>query len=197
MRRSLIFLALSSAACFEDGGADNPLELVTTVTLSFQPMGGGTAIEVSADDPDGDGGAPPTVDPVNLVAGTTYTLNVRFLNKLVTPPEEITDEVRDEGDHHQVFFTGLAIKGPATNNAAAPVTHAYADTDRDGLPIGLANMTVAAAGSGPMTVTLVHLPPINDQPLKTADAATRVKDGGIASLGGDTDAVATFTVTVP
>lgn len=184
------------AACGDDGGTINAQEVITTVSLSFAPMGGGDPVVADFDDPDGDGGAAPTVDPVSLTAGTTYTLTVRFLNKLETPPEEITDEVRDESDEHQIFLTGTAINGPATSTPSAPLTHTYGDTDANGLPIGLTNTIVAASGTGTLTLTLRHMPPVNGTAVKTASTAADVRAGGVASIGGETDAQVDYPVTV-
>jgi len=185
------------AGCGDEDTVEQPPEVITTVNLTFTPMGGGTPITYAFDDPDGDGGNVPTIDTVSLTAGT-YMLAVGLQNKLETPPEEITDEVRDEGDEHQLFFTGAAIDGPATTNPSAPLVHAYADTDGAGLPIGLSNtITVRDGASGQLTVTLKHLPPIDGNPQKTSDLAAMVKAGGITSIGGDTDVQVNFTATVP
>jgi hypothetical protein len=198
---SLCFVAslAMSAACGgdDDGGSENENEVFTTVSLSFAPASGGTAITAAFDDADGDGGAAPVIDPINLSNGATYTVTVRFQNKLETPPEEITDEVRDESDEHQIFFTGTAVNGPASNHAGAPLTHSYADTDASGNPIGLSNAIVAATGTGELTLTLRHLPPVNDVAVKTANLATEVRDSGFASLPGSTDVQVNFPVTVP
>lgn len=191
-------LALASplAACGEPGGGSDDQELITTVIVTLTPPGG-SAVVATFDDPDGDGGEPPTVDAIALAASTTYTLTVDFENRLETPPEIITQEVRDEADDHQVFFTGTAVAGPATTNTSGPLTHSYADTDARGLPIGLTNTIVTASGSGELTVTLRHLPPANDVPVKTADAAATVASDGFAALPGETDATATFSVAIP
>ena len=189
-------LALGAAACDDLGdGSQNENEVITTVALQLAPMGGGAAIDAAFDDADGDGGEPPKVDPINLAAGTTYTLTVRLLNKLEDPPEEITDEVRDEGDEHQLFFTGTAVGGP-TDRPPPPLRHSYGDTDLAGLPIGLTSTVAASSGSGTLTVTLRHLPPIDGAAVKTADLAERVKTGGIGAIGGETDAEVSFAVTV-
>jgi hypothetical protein len=195
----LCLAAFTAAACGDDGGGggQNENEVITTVTLTFTPAGGGAAVVAAFDDPDGDGGQAPTVTPINLTNGISYTMAVRFQNKLETPPEEITDEVNDEAVEHQIFLTGSAVKGPATSNEAAPLTHSYADTDAGGLPIGLANTIVAATGTGQLILTLRHLPPVNDTPVKVEGLATQVRNGGISSIGGDTDVQVTFTVTVP
>ena len=173
------------AGCSDDISTINSGELITTVVMTFSANG--TDVVATADDPDGDGGAPPAIDPINLAPGT-YALSVRFQNRLEDPPEEITEEVGDESDVHQVFFTGTAATGP--------LMLSYADTDANGLPIGLANSVVATAGTGMLTVTLRHMPPINDTPVKTADLADSVKQSGTASLPGESDAVVTFGVAV-
>ncbi len=194
---SLVGCALTAlAACGGDGHTHNEEEVITTVMLAFTPAGGGTAVTAEFDDADGDGGQAPTVDPVNLSAGS-FTLAVRFQNRLEDPAEEITTEVADESDQHQLFFTGTAVDGPASSSPGAALTHAYADTDVNGLPIGLANTITAVAGTGTLIVTLRHMPPVNDQPIKTANAADLVKTGGFASIGGENDAQVTFAVTVP
>ncbi|MDQ3369736.1 MAG: hypothetical protein M3680_30305 [Myxococcota bacterium] len=189
--------SLTSAACSDPADPGDEGELITTVTLTFTPPAG-APIVASFDDPDGDGGAPPTIDPITLVAGTTYATTVRFLNSLETPPEDITIEVADEADEHQVFFTGTAVAGPASNQPGAPLTHAYADRDANDLPIGLAStVTATAAGTGTLTVTLRHLPPLGGAPTKTSELAAQVQAGGFAAIAGGTDAQVNFAVTVP
>jgi len=193
----MMFSCLLLTACGDDDAQppdDN--EVITTVTLEFAPMGGGATVSASFRDADGDGGDPPTIDPINLTVGT-YDVRVRFLNELEDPAEEITEEVMDESDQHQVFFTGAAINGPATNNPSAPLTHTYADMDANQLPIGLANRIVAATGTGQLTVTLRHMPPVNDTAVKTAATTDQVKSGGLTSIGGSTDVSVNFTATIP
>lgn len=193
--------ALSLAACGgddddtgDDGGNDQ--EVITTVTLDFQPAGGGEAVTAEWDDADGPGGDAPSIDPIVLVAGTTYALAVGFENRLEDPPEMITEEVLDEGDEHQVFLTGTAVDGPASDEEGAPLSHSYADEDADGLPIGLDNTIVTAAGEGRLTLVLRHMPPVNDVAVKTEDLAGLVATGDISDLPGDSDVEVDFDVTV-
>ncbi len=182
--------------CGGDNGAGNDNEVITTVTLQFTPMGSGATVTASFNDADGDGGAAPTIDPIDLVAGKTYATAVRFLNALEDPPEDITDEVRDEADEHMVFFTGTAVNGPASNQPGAPLTHTYADMDANGVPIGLNHSIVTAPGSGQLTVTLRHLPPLNSAAVKVASLPDQVKEMGLGAVAGSTDASVTFMVTV-
>ena len=93
--KSISIIALSSlalASCSDDGGDTNENEVITTVILNFKPATGST-LTATFNDPDGDGGAAPTIDPVNLTPGS-YTVTVQFQNRLEDPLEEITDEVR-------------------------------------------------------------------------------------------------------
>lgn len=190
-----LLLALSLvAACGDVGGSQNSEEVITTVQLTFMAPGG-LPIVVEFDDPDGDGGEPGVSDPIDLAAGTTYTLAIAFINRLGTIPEDITEEVRDEAAEHQVFLTGSAVDGPAAATPGAPLAHSYADTDDNGLPLGLANTIVTSAGTGTLTVTLRHMPP-ELPPEKSAGAAEAVKTGGFSAIGGSTDATVDFAVTV-
>ncbi len=184
------------AACGDEPSGGNENELITTVVLTFSPSGG-AAVVAEFDDPDGDGGNPPMIDPVNLTDGITYTLAVDFQNRLETPAEVITDEVRDEAAEHQIFFTGSAVNGPATDNTTGPLTHVYNDMDANALPIGLTNLMTAATGTGQLTVTLRHLPELNGAATKTADTTAQVKNGGFDAIGGSSDASVTFAVVVP
>lgn len=197
-RLTVLFAAtmcLASVGCGDDGGGGNENEVITTVLLNVA-LPGGTTITAMFNDPDGDGGAAPTIDPINLVKDTTYTLTVQFQNRLVDPLEEITTEVMDESDVHLLLFTGTAVVGPATTNTTGPLTQAYADMDVNGLPIGLTDTIMTATGTGTLTVTLRHMPP-EEPPQKAADTVSLAKTGGIDSLGGSTDAQVNFTVTVP
>jgi hypothetical protein len=195
--KSMSFALVSSvvfAACGGvDGGGDNENEVITTVILNFTPANGSPIVS-TFDDPDGDGGEAPTIDPVNLTAGS-YTLTVQFQNRLETTPEEITDEVNDEHDVHLLLFTGTAVVGPATTNATGPLMQSYADMDGNGLPVGLTNTIVASAGTGQLTVTLRHMPP-EEPPVKSASTLMDVKSSGFDAIGGSTDAQVNFMVVV-
>jgi hypothetical protein len=160
-------------------------------------VGGGDVVVAAFDDADGDGGEAPVIDAIMLATGVTYDLTVRLQNKLEAPPEEITDEVRDESDEHQLFFTGTAVSGPASSSAGAPLAHAYADSDANGYPVGLTSTIIATTGTGELVVTLRHMPPVNELATKVAALATQVRDSGIESLPGSTDVQVTFAVTVP
>lgn len=179
------------SACALDAQSLNDQEVITSVILHFE---GATTAAFEFDDADGDGGEPPVTDPIALAPGA-YTLRVRFQNRLEDPPEEITEEVADEGAQHLLLFTGSAIVGPGTSNPSGPLAHTYTDADANGLPIGLVNDIVATPGTGMLTVTLRHLPP-ELPPEKSADTVDVARATGIDSIGGATDAVVSFSVAI-
>ena len=195
MTRTLIMTTLLASACGDPGGGESPNEVISRIDLTFTPSAG-PSLTFQYNDEDGDGGAPGMSQPITLVGGTTYALTVSFLNALEVTPEDITQEVRDEAVQHQVFFTGSAVVGPATMNTVGPLTHSYADTDDNGLPIGLTSTITTRAGTGELVITLRHMPP-EEPPQKAADSAMQVSTGGFAAIGGSTDAQVTFPVTVP
>lgn len=197
MRWQLILLtALIACGDVKDPGGENEQEVITTVTLAFEPTDGSGALTFSWTDPENDGS--PVIDGITLADATDYALRVSFLNELEDPPEDITTEVADESDQHQVFFTGSAVEGPATgDNASAVVSHAYGDLDANGNPIGLDNtIATLAPGSGELTVTLRHLPPEGGEAVKVAGLAEAVAADGFDAIGGDDDANVTFPLTV-
>lgn len=150
----------------------NDEELITTLTLTFEDDLTGALSTFTFRDADGPGGAAPTTfDTIRLTTGSTYQLHISLLNESVSPAEDLTTEVEDEGDAHQLFYTV----------ADADITFAYADTDTNGDPVGL-HMTASAgsAGSGTVTVTLKHQP--------------GTKDGNITT--GETDVEITFVAEI-
>jgi hypothetical protein len=191
-------IALFAAACSDVNNPEevNENEVITTVSLTFTPASGGASLTFAWADPENDGN--PVIDDIVLSDADDYTLDVSFLNELADPTEDITEEVDAESDQHQVFFTGSAVAGPATGeNPDAVISHAYADEDANGLPVGLANdIATLGVGTGTLTVTLRHLPPENDTAVKVEGLAEDIAADGIQNLPGDTDASVDFNVEV-
>lgn len=115
---------LAAAACGDSStGPGGEQELISRVTITLTPAGGGASLTAYIDDPDGLGPTPPSaqVGTLTLIAGATYTGTVLFENRLVTPPENITEEVAAEAEEHQVYYT---VAGTGTT---------FSVTDVDGL----------------------------------------------------------------
>lgn len=192
LRLSVIPLALL-VACEAGEDGDNEMEVITTTTLTFTPTGGGADVVAIATDPDNSGDL--MIDDITLSDAEDYTLTLEFFNDL--EGEDITEEVEEEDDEHQVFLTGSVISGPASDVAGAPLSHTYDDMDGDGDPLGLTNTIMTdGTGSGTLNVVLRHLPPEGGTEVKVAGLAELVASGGFGSIGGENDVDIDFNVTV-
>jgi len=201
---TLTFL-LCSLIVFQGCKEDDPEkedvpELITKATLTFTPNGGGTAVVVTATDPDGEGVQDIKVDgPINLAANKTYVLTLNLINGLAatTAPEyNVTSEVEEEGDEHMFYFgwTNDTFSNPAGNGnidaRADAVNYLGAGNSKDanGRPLGItttwttATLTGTTPRAGTFRVLLKHQP---DLKTDTSDSST-----------GETDLDLTFTINV-
>lgn len=128
----------------------NDQELITTLRLEFTDSASGATSTFEFDDPDGEGGNPPVrFDSIRIDNSKTYDVNVVLLNKSTNPADTISNEVKEEGDEHQFFYTV----------AGANIQISYNDTDVNGNPIGLKTIWRAgSSSSGTVKVVLKHQP---------------------------------------
>ncbi|MCB9686092.1 MAG: hypothetical protein H6735_13710 [Alphaproteobacteria bacterium] len=84
---------------------DNDQEVITTAELTFSPTTGDDQV-FSWADPENDGD--PIIDQLTDAAAE-YALGIRFLNELENPVEDVTPEMDEEFDQHQVFFTARQL----------------------------------------------------------------------------------------
>jgi hypothetical protein len=93
--------------------------------------------------------------------------------------ENITEEIRQEGAEHQIFFE---VSG-------ANLTFTYEDADENGRPIGLINtlQTGSAVANAQLRVVLRH---------DLNKAAEGVASGNLANAGGATDVDVTFPFSI-
>ena len=172
-----LFMGLLSVviiSCSKDDDSPEPIneeEVITTMTVVLNPGN----ITLQSQDLDGDGPNTPSVTVSgNLSANTTYTGSITFLNELESPAEDITEEVEEEDDEHQVIFvsSGVALSVSDLNK------------DGNGNDLGTQfSLSTAAAGSGTLRIVLRHEP-------------TKPNDGTLAGAGGSTDIDVSFNVTV-
>lgn len=178
----LLFSAAFLSSCDKDDPElENQEELITTVTLTFTPAGGGTPVTATWQDRDGAGGQDPTVSPNTILnQGTTYNMTVEVLDESGTQTEDITEEIRDEDEEHQFFFSTSGLSGMQIT---------YTDQDANQKPIGLSNtvVTPSVAATGTLTVILRH------EPNKDASG---VASGDITNAGGETDIETAFPITI-
>lgn len=175
---ALVTAVLFTACSNDDNGTPDPVneeEVITTMTVTLTPDGGGTAITLQTRDLDGDGPNPPEVTVSgNLSAGMVYDGSIVLLNETKTPAENITTEVEEENLEHQFFYTV---------SSGLDVTTDYADLDDDGNPLGTEfTLTAGAVSSGTLTFILRH------EPTKP--------NTGLDDAGGETDFTSTFAIAV-
>lgn len=175
---TLITLIVFSS-CSDDHSHDhgaNEEELITTVITRL--TSGNQTITLTSKDLDGNGPNPPVVTTSgDLTPNTIYTGSVTFLNESVSPAIDLTKEIKEEGEEHQLFYQAASSIG----------TFTYTDTDVKGRPIGLTFTlrTAASPATGTITVVLRHEP---------NKSAAGVAQGAIANAGGSTDASVTYNV---
>ena len=127
-------------------------EVITTVTYTLTPVGGGAPVSVTFRDPDGDQGSQqPTIGSLTLAANTAYTGAITVLDETKNPVENTTADILEESDEHLFVYTV---------NPAGLLTIARTDKDKNNLEIGLATslQTRATAGTGTLNVVLRHQP---------------------------------------
>jgi len=176
----LTFAMFSFSSCDKDDPTPpNEEELITTLTLTMTPQNGGDALAFQFQDLDGDGGNDPIITSPKLAANTTYDATIVVLNESVSPTENLTNEVRSEGEDHQFFFA---------TTTGVNLSFSYDDMDSNGKPIGLSALfQTGEASSGGFQVTLRH------EPNKSASG---VLEGDISNAGGDTDIEVVFDLEI-
>jgi hypothetical protein len=169
--KMVLGVVISSAlvtSCKKDAVEDNEEEVITTMKLSFVPVGGGTTFTYQFDDADGPGGTAPVQDEILLAPSKTYNVTVQLLNKTATPVADITAEVKAESDAHRFYYE------PA---AGSNITVTGLDNDGNGVPLGITSIwATGAAATGKIKITLRHYPAVPPNKL-AADLVNSSKSG--------------------
>lgn len=181
-----LLTALTFSSCSNDDDTPEPVneeELITTITAIYTPVGGGTAVTLQYKDLDGEGANAPVITVSSAFEkNKTYNGVVTFKNEAANPAEDITSEIQEEGDEHQLFYQKTGTLNAFTYGAAA------SNFDKNGKPIGLQTVFVTTgAASGNLTITLKHEP---------NKSAANVASGDITNAGGSTDAEVSFSISV-
>lgn len=173
----LVAVLLFSQCNTEDPEPENEEELITTLEMTFSPVGGGNDVVFSVFDEDGDGPIEPVYTNGTLTANTDYNVSIKVRNDVEN--EDITTEIQEEDEEHQFFFE---------SSVSLFLEFAYNDADANADPVGLNTIFYAQEPStGTLTVTLRH------EPNKSADGAI---NGDPSNAGGETDIQATFDVVI-
>ena len=162
----------------DDNSVPEPIneeEVITTMTVYLENTADESdVVMMMTQDLDGDGPNEPvvTVDGP-LSSGSDYIGALGWANEMEDPAENITLEILEEADEHQVFFSASGVD----------IAFEYGDFDSNMNPLGtIFLMTTGDAGSGTVTITLVH------EPTKPND--------GLDTAGGSIDIQTTFDVVV-
>ena len=169
-----LFSVLSFSSCDRDDPKPvNEEEVITTVEVTLIPDGGGGQVILKFMDEDGEQGsiAPEITISGPLQASTRYTGTIRFLNETNHPTEDISEEVREEGNDHLICF-----------DSSQNIAITYGDTDDNGLPLGLTTSWLTGeVGTAEVTISLRH------------QAGTKT---GICPGAGETDVEVTFNLNI-
>ncbi len=146
-----VLIGLCFAGSFSCQKASNPNdenehEAINKVSLSM--TGGGTTATFVMEDPDGDGGNPPTrIDTIRLKTGQTYTSSISFINLSGGAERDLTSGISAQGKAHEVFYIPSGVT----------LTITKTDKDANGYPLGLNSSWVAGpTGTGSVLIKLMH-----------------------------------------
>lgn len=120
-------------------------DLITTVCLVATDSSSGVSRTYKFSDTDGPGGAGAIYGPgdlsqsdsvIVLAAGRTYSMELFFINESVIPSDTVSEEVRQEGEDHLVYFdegvaTPFTSTHPFTTVLGDGMQIIYDDTDAD------------------------------------------------------------------
>jgi len=150
MALSVLLAGVLLTSCGKDDPEPNEEEVITTMKLTFVPVGGGTTLTYQFDDPDGPGGVAATQDEIVLAPSKSYGVTLQLLNKTETPAEDITIEVQSESDAHRFYYEPTA---------ASNITVSGLGNDGNGVPLGITSTwATGAVATGKVKVTLRHYP---------------------------------------
>ena len=164
--------------CEKNPVLPNEEELITTLTLTLAPAGGGPVKTFMFRDIDGDGGELPEITFDTLDNTSDYTGRIELLNETTDPVTIVTEEVEEEDEDHQFFYTV----------AGGLLTITYTDMDALEYPVGIHTIfETDLPAITTLTITLRHLPD---------KSAPGVSTGNIMNAGGETDIEVTFPMIV-
>ncbi|MCC9168469.1 hypothetical protein [Pontibacter harenae] len=151
---------LFSTACKDDDDPTPPVEteMITTVQLNLMNEEKGLSAVASWRDLEGDGN--PDTQALTLKPNVTYTGTITFLDENKNPVENITEEIEEEAEDHQVFYS----------STAPGLTITATDQDANQRPVGLEyTLVTTSEGSGNIRIVLKHQPGTKNGNINTGD----------------------------
>ncbi len=128
----------------------NEEEVITTLKLSFRDSADASNTSTAVfKDVDGEGGQPPVVDTIRLDANKTYYAQVTLLDETKNPAADITEEIEEEANDHQLFYN--------ISQGNIVVSYEDRDTNNPPLPLGLkTKWRTGNSGNGSIQIILKH-----------------------------------------
>lgn len=178
-KRLLLALAMITAVfsltgCkdpFHDDHSHDEHDVITTVTLRFVNTADSNDVVTAVwEDIDGIGGANPNrIDSIKLKKAATYACNVSFENRSVTPVVNVTQDIQNDRNYHQVFYDLSSYLGQIT----------VEDLDARNLPVGLRFRMMtpmdASAVPGQLKLSLYHYDNESDKTGTTRGSETDIE----------------------
>jgi hypothetical protein len=159
---------LASSACVKKTNTppSNEEEEINTVRLTL--TGNGTTTTYNWKDLDGPAGNLPVADTVRLAPSTQYQCDVSLVNQSNNVDNDLTPEIRNESNEHQLFF---AVEG--NRNLTVVYNPNDFDNNTPPKPIGLrTNFATTIPGNGSLKVVLRHQPDLKQAITNTLGDST-------------------------
>ncbi len=146
---TLVISALVGCKKTASPSDENEHESVNRIEFIFTSAGSATRTFIM-EDPDGDGGNPPSrIDSIKLNAGTTYNLDVKTFNLVNGVQKDITSVISSQSSSHELFFIPTGVSLAITKN----------DKDIKNYPLGLnSTWVVGSAATGSIRFKVMHKP---------------------------------------
>jgi len=147
------FVAIAGiTSCKKASNANNESEhqAINRIEMLFK-QGGNTVATIVAEDPDGDGGNPPSrIDNIRLEINKIYDVEVKFLNIINGVTKDITPSIIQQARQHEVYYLLSGLNFPIEKK----------DKDTNGFPLGLVSQwkTGNVGGQGTVLLKLMHKP---------------------------------------
>lgn len=178
----LVITLFTFSACSDDDAppVENQEEEITRITATFLNQDDATDVVMAIwFDEDSEGSGAAIVDDIVLKPNTSYFMTLSLENTLVTPAEDITEEVDEEGDEHMFFFgftDGLFADPTGDGNIDNRGDDMnYIDFDANQQPVGLESTWITGeTGTGSFRIILKHQPDIKSATSASADGETDV-----------------------
>jgi hypothetical protein len=147
----IVLMIASLSSCKKDAVPEtNDEEVITTMKLTFDPVGGGASFTYQFDDSDGPGGNAPIQDSIVLSSSTSYVVTLQLLNKTTNPVTDLTTEIQAESDAHRFYYEP---------SVGSNLTVSQLDNDDNGVPLGInGTWSASTAATGTIKITLRHYP---------------------------------------